>query len=173
MSSNEEMEPFNIPTFYCPSRRTDAQIQDVQGNVRASTDFSAPTPAPFLSVGGQLRTETNAAQVLVDFWKNSVGKVPLRADYRGIVTRTASTPPTKIRRITDGTSKTMMLGEKRMIVAKYRIGEWFDLFGWSAGWSVSTIRRTDFVPKRDATKEAGPGILDSHTPLSVYLNSPQ
>jgi len=173
MSSDVQMESFNIPTFYCRSRRTAAQIHDVQGNVRASTDFSAPTPAPFVTLHGQLRTEPDAWKVLVDFWKNRVVKVPLGVKYRGIVTQTASTPPTKIRRITDGTSKTMLLGEKRMIVAKYRTGEWFDLLGWSAGWSVSTIRGTGFSPERDATQQVGPGILDSKTPLDVYLNLPR
>ena len=172
-TSLEAIEPFNIPTFYCSSRRTSAQLQDKQGNVRASTDYATPTPGPFVASGGRLVTDPDSWKVLVDFWKGHVGKVPQNEDYRGIITRTASSPPTLQKRITDGVSKTMLLGEKRMIVSKYDSGEWFDLLGWSSGWSVSTVRSSGFPPEPDSTRLNGPGITDSRTPLSVYVNLPR
>jgi prepilin-type N-terminal cleavage/methylation domain-containing protein len=44
--------------------------------------------------------------------------------------------------ITDGTSKTLVLGEKRMQPANYDSGDWHDDKGWSDGWDPDTLRST-------------------------------
>ena len=42
--------------------------------------------------------------------------------------------------ITDGSSNTLVLGEKRLRPSLYEIGEWHDDIGWSDGWDPDTMR---------------------------------
>lgn len=44
--------------------------------------------------------------------------------------------------ITDGSSNTMVIGEKQLNPAEYDIGAWHDDKGWSAGWDPDTMRST-------------------------------
>ena len=46
------------------------------------------------------------------------------------------------RRLTDGTSKTLVISEKRLAPSKYLIGDWHDDRGWSDGWDPDTLRYT-------------------------------
>src|SRR5207249_1794637 len=45
-------------------------------------------------------------------------------------------------RITDGTSNTLVLGEKRLHPENYDIGDWHDDKGWTAGWDPDVMRST-------------------------------
>jgi len=60
--------------------------------------------------------------------------------------------------ITDGTSLTLMLAEKR-INLRY-LGEWQDddNEGYTAGWNDDTLRRTTRVPAQDHTLAFGNGF---------------
>ena len=44
--------------------------------------------------------------------------------------------------ITDGSSKTMVLGEKRLSPALYESGDWHDDWSWAEGWDPDTLRST-------------------------------
>jgi prepilin-type N-terminal cleavage/methylation domain-containing protein/prepilin-type processing-associated H-X9-DG protein len=57
--------------------------------------------------------------------------------------------PTKIARITDGTSKTMMIGEKFVRSDLYEGGCSSDDAGWSDGWDPDVIRSTGVPPLQD------------------------
>lgn len=59
--------------------------------------------------------------------------------------------------VTDGASKTMMLGEKLVGWWAYGGGNASDDRGWSDGWDYDTIRTTCLPPKRDADV----GLFDS------------
>ena len=52
-------------------------------------------------------------------------------------------------KITDGASKTMMLGEKLVAWWVYWGGQISDDRGWSDGWDYDTVRTTCFPPQRD------------------------
>jgi prepilin-type processing-associated H-X9-DG protein len=81
-----------------------------------------------------------------------------------------NTPPTTMARITDGTSNTLLISEKRLLTAGYEGDEhvWHDDRGWSDGWDPDTMRSTAFplrpdiaTPEEDAeivAKAGGPGI---------------
>jgi prepilin-type N-terminal cleavage/methylation domain-containing protein len=60
--------------------------------------------------------------------------------------------PTKIKQVTDGLSKTMMISEKRLKPSLYDVGDWCDDRGWTDGWDPDTIRTTSFPfgPDRNA-----------------------
>jgi prepilin-type N-terminal cleavage/methylation domain-containing protein len=58
--------------------------------------------------------------------------------------------PTKFAKITDGTSKTFLLGEKYVRSDLYEGGGTSDDHGWSEGWDLDTIRSTCFQPLPDS-----------------------
>ena len=63
-------------------------------------------------------------------------------------------------KIIDGTSKTLVIGEKRVRPSKYLIGEWHDDRGWSDGWDPDIMRSTMFpfaADDEDARYIAGGG----------------
>jgi prepilin-type N-terminal cleavage/methylation domain-containing protein/prepilin-type processing-associated H-X9-DG protein len=65
-----------------------------------------------------------------------------------------NTPPTTVARILDGTSKTLLVSEKRLLTSRYDIGDWHDDRGWSDGWDPDTLRSTAFPVRQDvATPE--------------------
>ncbi|MEX2287738.1 MAG: DUF1559 domain-containing protein [Planctomycetaceae bacterium] len=73
--------------------------------------------------------------------------------------------PTTIAEIHDGTSKTLLLAEKRMNVAF--LGQWQedDNEGYTAGWDEDTMRRTDKKPAEDhsGTGDGGEQFGSSHS----------
>jgi len=90
--------------------------------------------------------------------------------FKGVIVRSsylltaANRPPTqlgyggpvKIGKIKDGTSKTMMVIEKRLR-PPYRPGEADDDRGWSDGWDFDTIRTTLCVPYQDSVQSVAGG----------------
>jgi prepilin-type N-terminal cleavage/methylation domain-containing protein len=58
--------------------------------------------------------------------------------------------PVKPAKISDGTSKTAVLTEKRLRPAAYFESDWYDDRGWSDGWDPDTLRSTACWPAADA-----------------------
>ena len=58
--------------------------------------------------------------------------------------------PTSFAKITDGTSKTFLLGEKYVRSDVYGGGGYSDDHGWSEGWDPDAIRSTCFPPLQDS-----------------------
>jgi prepilin-type N-terminal cleavage/methylation domain-containing protein/prepilin-type processing-associated H-X9-DG protein len=52
-------------------------------------------------------------------------------------------------KITDGTSKTSVIAEKRLRPSSYTESEWYDDRGWSDGWDPDTVRSTACWPAKD------------------------
>jgi prepilin-type N-terminal cleavage/methylation domain-containing protein len=57
--------------------------------------------------------------------------------------------PTRIGEVTDGTSNTLLVSEKRLNLADLGTPQPDDNEGYTAGWDEDTIRSTDFAPARD------------------------
>jgi len=70
----------------------------------------------------------------------------------GTVTQLGYPANTKIKDITDGLSKTMMVFEKRLM-SPYVPGVDDDDEGWSAGWDFDTVRTTYCLPVQDSPKQ--------------------
>ncbi len=87
----------------------------------------------------------------------ALGQPPVMLGYDSVV---------KIGKIKDGTSKTMMVFEKRLR-PPYRPGESDDDRGWSDGWDIDTIRTTYCVPYQDSATNIGGG-RNSLTPGSAH-----
>jgi prepilin-type N-terminal cleavage/methylation domain-containing protein/prepilin-type processing-associated H-X9-DG protein len=57
--------------------------------------------------------------------------------------------PTRIRDILDGTSTTLLLGEKRVNLTYLGQSQRGDDIGYTSGWDYNTVRRTNLEPKPD------------------------
>jgi prepilin-type N-terminal cleavage/methylation domain-containing protein/prepilin-type processing-associated H-X9-DG protein len=66
--------------------------------------------------------------------------------------------PTAMRKISDGTSKTMVIAEKRLRPKNYSTGDWHDDRGWSDGWDPDTVRSTMFPVSPDI--DFDPKLID-------------
>ena len=98
--------------------------------------------------------------------------VIVRSSYfvrNGQVTNLGYDPPVKIAQILDGTSKTMMITEKRL-----RTGvdpnshEHDDDEGWASGWDYDTVRSTYCTPHRDSPEMVTGNNASFATPGSAH-----
>lgn len=154
--------------FNCPTRRAPRR-QPSRGN-RFLGDYCAITPGRIASDG------THSWNNGSNFWGGSTGNVgpngygswPVPGQiYEGIIVRTAWAPnangvfsntggtaPTAFADITDGSSNTLMFGEKCAQPANYEQGDWCDDRGWSDGWDPDIIRGSNFPFLRDANNSS-------------------
>jgi prepilin-type N-terminal cleavage/methylation domain-containing protein/prepilin-type processing-associated H-X9-DG protein len=83
--------------------------------------------------------------------------------------------PTKVGKITDGTSRTFMLGEKYVRSDMYEGGGYSDDHGWSEGWDPDAIRSTCFQPLQDSDGfqflSLGAGDIFGHDQDIPYFGS--
>lgn len=76
---------------------------------------------------------------------------------------TGGTPPSTFADILDGTSNTMVIGEKCLNPGKYFTGDWHDDRGWTDGWDPDVMRITAFAPMGDADNiEQAPRFGSAH-----------
>jgi prepilin-type processing-associated H-X9-DG protein len=172
-----------VSAYNCPSRRSPTRWSGTDPNTGVSpwmTCYAAAMPGPARS------EDTNFAQYLANpgshvpllFWgcpscANSLpnpasGDTPI---YRGVIQRCdwdvfkhrGFTKNISMAKVTDGTSKTLVIGEKRLRPSKYLIGEWHDDKGWADGWDPDTMRSTMFPFAQDDelpdTSEDGSHVL--------------
>jgi prepilin-type N-terminal cleavage/methylation domain-containing protein len=57
--------------------------------------------------------------------------------------------PITFAKITDGTSNTLVVGEKFLVPSRYLLGDWHDDKGWADGWDPDTLRCTICKPTSD------------------------
>ena len=156
ITSTEIIDKTFIPLYGCPSRR-DLNPSAQQGG-RILMDYASATPKGGNTRNGEYReygwdTEDS-------YWQGSIWSVPGGKQYYGIIVRANAWPPstkesvgssrpTTAGKVTDGFSKTLMIGEKRLIQSRYATGDWHDDRGWSDGWDPDTVRSTAFEYGRD------------------------
>lgn len=108
------------PVFFCPSRRG-------QQTVTMADAYVPPV------TGGTLK------HALCDYAASN-------RDGTGVIIRFAAR---RMAEITDGTSQTMLLGEKRMNLRGLGTAQTDDNEGYTAGWNSDTLRSTDKKPLPD------------------------
>jgi len=108
------------PTFFCPSRRS------------PQTFVRQDKYAPPL-------TSTVVTHAMCDYAASN-------REQTGVVKRYE---PVSLREVTDGTSNTLLVSEKRMNIRKLGAPQDDDNEGYTVGWNEDTIRRTDKRPEPD------------------------
>lgn len=111
-----------VDTYFCPSRRG----MTVLGKVRAMNDYAGNGGLENPGTGG---------------WSNG--------QYGGVIVRSGSVDPRAFRDITDGTSNTIMIGEKAVNPAHFLTFSCSDNEGYVAGWDWDTIRWGSQLPIAD------------------------
>jgi prepilin-type N-terminal cleavage/methylation domain-containing protein len=123
-----------IPGFMCPTRGGPRWFGGRQMN-----DYVTATPA-------------NIPAGTDDFWQGGdhFADPGSGAVYNGAIVRGGSGRESRFANITDGTSNTLMAGEKWVNPKNYKSGgEWHDDAGWFYGWDPDVVRFTGCKPYRD------------------------
>jgi prepilin-type processing-associated H-X9-DG protein len=166
-----DMQQIVIPEYFCPSRRApthNADTSDPNYTNSVLMDYAAATP------WGVDRTTKLIPKTDRDsYWqKFTDGRwtVPTNKDWLGMIVRTpiwkdetsgggaslpfqdsGSTRPITVAKVTDGLSKTALIGEKTVNAKYYEGGSPSDDHGWSDGWDPDTMRCTCDPPMSDGT----------------------
>ncbi len=150
------LEQAEMSGYFCPSRRRNVKQQD-----RILMDYAASTPS------NNLRLDNTSSLQFNSFFKGSNAHdiaTSKNQSYFGVIVRTnwdwrtqsavGSDPPLNLGAISDGTSTTMMLGEKRLMPNQYLSGAWHDDRGWTDGWDPDTLRLTSAPLGPDVRSQA-------------------
>lgn len=157
-----------VPQYNCPSRRGRTRRIDPVTLNELSTlmDYAGATPTYRFAPVKKPYNE-------IDFWgtdsRNCGGTCVFRVgdnnQFWGVIVRTPwdpgngtspprpvqnSTLPITFANISDGSSNTLMIGEKRLRPKNYDKGDWHDDEGWADGWDPDIMRFTLFPFRPDA-----------------------
>jgi prepilin-type processing-associated H-X9-DG protein len=148
LDSYSLVEKSLIPQYFCPSRRAPTTQAS-----RYLNDYAAATPGPSLDnetsfwggdQGGDVRWEIRSDQpniyygviVRINWWWSD-------QEFKG------GSDPVEFSHIIDGTSNTLVAGEKCLDPREYQTGAWHDDRGWTDGWDPDTLRSTTYAPMHD------------------------
>jgi prepilin-type N-terminal cleavage/methylation domain-containing protein/prepilin-type processing-associated H-X9-DG protein len=183
-----------VDLYFCPSRRPATQ-NPVTGNWLI--DYAGIVPAPEPSSigmtwdqylqdrtacknedffwGGRANVHVPVVgkflRTFYDFWgtivrsshfiKNDAGTDILELGYR---------PPIGFSEIEDGSSNTIVIGEKRLRPRNYDGDEWYDDKGWADGWDPDVMRSAVCQPASDSDQLGYPSN-DANREFGFYLGS--
>jgi prepilin-type N-terminal cleavage/methylation domain-containing protein len=131
--------PVNL--FFCPARRTPAS-----GTLPPTSNWYSPS-------GKFSHAQTDYAGCM---GSGSNGAIVQNTPSKPVVITLMS--------ITDGTSNTILVGEKRIDLAHLGQYQSDDNEGYTAGWDWDTIRHTNLLPYPDAKNIAGSNSFGSSHP---------
>ena len=175
LNTNAELQDTVISMYFCPTRRAPTRSEDTNnsgGLTVVLSDYAGTMPCGYADYKRlkKYRPWANPKFRRTLFFGGSSGtnyilKVPDNEIYEGVIVRTPwrhgtkKTPgefaenvpmPVKMAQITDGTSNTMMIGEKFVRPDLYDGGSWSDDKGWSDGWDPDSMRSTCYQPLQDS-----------------------
>jgi prepilin-type N-terminal cleavage/methylation domain-containing protein/prepilin-type processing-associated H-X9-DG protein len=132
-----------LKTMFCPTRRAPEVIQHA--------DWL--THLPDGSTGSSGRTFGHAKNDYVGSTLDTTSN-PDDNNGAGAITQVN---PRRLQDIVDGTSSTLLLGEKRMNTQLLRQMQANDNEGWTCGWNHDTMRYTSRAPRPDFRHASDPG----------------
>jgi prepilin-type N-terminal cleavage/methylation domain-containing protein/prepilin-type processing-associated H-X9-DG protein len=141
-----------VSLYFCPSRRENVvriiptSAEDC-GQGCALNDYAGATPT------NELNPQSPSHEPW--FWQGVThGTVVPGKKYRGVIARTIASSACRDKDITDGHSKTIVAGEKRVYTNRYSLGDWHDDIGWTDGWDPDIMRYTGYRPGPDIAQGA-------------------
>jgi prepilin-type processing-associated H-X9-DG protein len=180
LTTYTQLQKVNIPMYACPSRRSATVVFSINnGNGLTSIiDYAAAQPCTIQCHSGtpgcgpvevkytpsQSFTAASYSTNLTSFWGGRFQqKKPgpaANSIYDGVIVRTpwdhtakatvTGWSPIGMGKITDGTSKTLLIGEKYLRQDLYPGGiSYSDDQGWCEGWDLDVMRSTCFPPMAD------------------------
>lgn len=147
INNQGQLESQVIPMYSCPSRRSTARA----GNC-VLMDYAGATPGATLDDHG------------TTFWQGNTWAVPANGNWQGAIVRSGWDVGTQsmigpgtitMAGILDGTSQTILIGEKRLVSMRYTSGDWHDDRGWTDGWDPDVMRSTTAAFGRDLNYDPG------------------
>ncbi len=173
-----------VALYFCPSRR----VPTMWGAWWFLMDYAGATPGVITRNADGI-TYTHTYDDWSRFWAGEEGwarggwddyawQVMDGLKYKGVIVRTpwwraknngaggptGGTAPSKFADISDGTTNTMLIGEKCLKPANYQWGDWHDDRGWTDGWDPDVMRITAFAPMMDANNiDPAPRFGSAHT----------
>ncbi len=133
--------------YCCPSRRSPAdQAGRYLLDYASAHPATGPQPVPqsFVARDTQATSQLWYGGYTANPSAGHIGK------YYGIITRARYAEPCRVSDVSDGLSKTMLIGEKWLNTKHYATGDWHDDRGWTDGWDPDTIRSTGYPPRPDS-----------------------
>lgn len=171
LKTQADLQRTTVPMYFCPSRRAPthnadstaeyggAVLMDYAGATPLGIDRATGLPWPKTVVPRDAFWQTYAKsryQILLGNkdWFGMIVRTPLwkdetTGDIKTPVVDSGSTRPITFSKVTDGTSKTILIGEKTVNPKYYQGGTPSDDRGWSDGWDPDTIRCTCAPPLSD------------------------
>jgi prepilin-type N-terminal cleavage/methylation domain-containing protein/prepilin-type processing-associated H-X9-DG protein len=125
--------------FFCPARRGPEQVT---------------YHTKFYLVPGGLYQNQSLTHCLCDYAASD-------AENNGVVRRN-TVAPARIASITDGTSNTLMVADKRLGRARLGLTQSDDNEGYTAGWDWDTIRSSNYPPQMDGPTNTISDFGSSH-----------
>lgn len=171
--TTEQLAATPISLYFCPSRRgptanTTADGPNAIPGVRWLIDYAGANPVDLASLSHLPDFVVEQSVWLGEdrFWGRNEGiwtvwpglrfdGVIVRTDYNppdaqyGAVGPQGNPRPIGVEKVTDGLSKTLVIGEKRLHPDDYSGGAWHDDRGWSDGWDPDQMRGTNFPIRPD------------------------
>jgi prepilin-type N-terminal cleavage/methylation domain-containing protein/prepilin-type processing-associated H-X9-DG protein len=142
--TNDTIRSTTVPEYKCPSRRPAALRR--AGGIECLMDYASATP---------WTSNYSANDEGGPFWQGDIWAIPYPREWYGVIVRTPwsygslgagtarpCSKPVGFAAVIDGTSNTMVFGEKRLNTTLYRSGDWHDDCGWTDGWDPDTVRVT-------------------------------
>jgi len=175
ITTQADLQSTIVPDYICPSRRAPLVIEDLLSPELQVTlsDYVGAIPCGFEDYTESVRffPDENANRRERFFGgpgSTYITAVPANEIYLGVIVRTPYTvtnspragkirrrvpnvsSPVKFAMISDGTSNTLLVGEKFLRPDLYEGGSWADDKGWTDGWDPDSMRSTCYQPLQDS-----------------------
>jgi hypothetical protein len=136
-----------VPTYFCPARRSPRVFRHNPGGWYP----------PFTSPNPKLHAQADyAASIANNSDINGFLQRTFNHDKGDGVPGTPRRPPIRITDLIDGTSNTLIAGDKRLRASHLHDFQGDDNEGYTSGWDHDTLRRTDLAPLPDCLGSACP-----------------